>query len=369
MSIDRRELLKAGLAVSAAAALPYASPAEAGFAPRPGAWRNFHVRTRLEIARADGKTQAWIPVPAVNESDWFKSLGSAWTSNGRAALVREPKYAAEMLHVEWTDGEKSPVVEVTSKVAARDRAIDLAKPGRPAPLSAAERDLNTQGTELIPVDGIVKQTSDKIVAHANAETDIEKARAIYEWVVDNTFRDAAVRGCGIGDIVAMLRTGNLGGKCADLNALYVGLARAAALPARDVYGIRVAPSKFGYQSLGTASAVITRAQHCRSEVYLVGFGWVPVDAADVRKVALEEPPANLAIDDPKVAAARAALFGSWETNWLAYNFAHDVALPGSRGPKLGFLMYPQAETAGMRLDCLDPDNLKYTITAKELTSA
>ena len=369
MSIDRRELLKAGLAVSAAAALPHASPAEAGFAPQPGAWRNFQVLTRLEIVKPVGKTQAWIPVPAVNERDWFKSLGSAWTSSGRAALAREPTYGAEMLHVEWPEGERSPIIEVTSRIATRDRAIDLAKPGRAAPLSAAERDRNTQGTELIPVDGIVKQTSDKIVADANAKTDIGKARAIYEWIVDHTYRDAAVRGCGIGDIAAMLRTGNLGGKCADLNALYVGLARAAGLPARDVYGIRVAPSRFDYRSLGTASAVITEAQHCRSEVYLAGFGWVPVDAADVRKVVLEEPPTNLAMDDSKVIAARKVLFGSWETNWLAYNFAHDVALPGSSGPKLGFLMYPQAETASLRLDCLDPENLKYTITAKELTSA
>ena len=367
MSIDRRELLKAGIAISAAVALPNAALAEVDFAPQPGAWRNFQVRTRLEIVKADAKTQAWIPVPAVNERDWFKSLGSEWTSNGRAALVREPKYGAETLHVQWTDGEKSPVVEVTSRIATRDRAIDFAMPGRPAPLSAAEHELNTQGTELIPVDRIVKQTSDKIVA--NAKTDIEKARAVYEWIVDNTFRDAKVRGCGIGDIAAMLRTGDLGGKCADLNALYVGLARAAGVPARDVYGIRVAPSRFGYQSLGAGTEVITKAQHCRSEVYLAGFGWVPVDAADVRKVVLEEPPTNLAIDDPNVVAARKALFGSWEANWLAYNFAHDVALPGSSGPKLGFLMYPQAETAGMRLDCLDADNFKYVITAKELNSA
>ena len=368
MSIDRRKLLKAGLAVSAAAALPNVASAEAGFAPQPKAWRNFQVLTRLEIVKVDGKSQAWIPVPAVNEPDWFRSLGSAWTSNGRAALVPETKYGADMLHVEWAGGERSPVIEVTSRIATRDRSIDLAKPGRAAALSAAERDLDTQGTALIPVDGIVKQTSDQIVAHANAKTDIEKARAIYEWIVDNTFRDAAVRGCGIGDIAAMLRTGNLGGKCADLNALYVGLARAAGVPARDVYGIRIAPSRFGYKSLGANAEGISKAQHCRSEVYLAGFGWVPVDAADVRKVVLEEPPTNLGVDDPKVVAVRKALFGSWETNWLAYNFAHDVALPGSDGAKLAFFMYPQGEIAGMRLDCLDSENFKYTITAKELAA-
>jgi transglutaminase-like putative cysteine protease len=369
MSIDRRELLKAAIAASATAALPRAGHAEAGLAPEPGAWRNFQVVTRIEIVKADGKTQAWIPVPAINEPDWFKSLGSNWTSNGRATLVRDPKYGAAMLHVEWTDGERTPTVEMTSKIAARDRAINFNRPLRPAPLSAAAQELNTQGTALIAIDGIVKQTSDKIIAAANAATDIEKARAIYEWVVDNTFRDAKVRGCGIGDIVAMLRSGNLGGKCADLNALYVGLVRAAGVPARDLYGIRVAPSKFGYKSLGANTEIITNAQHCRSEVYLAGFGWVPVDAADVRKVALEELPGNLSIRDVKVVAARQALFGSCEANWLAYNSAHDIALPGSRGPKLAFLMYPQAETATTRLDCLDQDNFKYTITAKELISA
>lgn len=259
-------------------------------------------------------------MPTVNERGWFKSLGSDWRSNGRVSLARDAKYGAEMLHVQWADDENNPFIEVASKIATRDRATDFAKAGTPVALSAADRALYTQGTELIPIGGIVRETSDRIVANANANaaTDLEKARALYEWIVDNTFRDAKVRGCGIGDIAAMLKAGNLGGKCADLNALYVGLARAAGLPARDLYGIRVAPSKFGYKSLGAGTEVITKAQHCRSEVYLAGFGWVPVDAADVRKVVLEEPPKNLAIDDPKVVAARKTLFGAWEGNWLAY---------------------------------------------------
>lgn len=366
MRFNRRDLLKAGAAVSLTAGLPRLGFAQETFAPQPGAWREFQIVTRLEILNAKGKTQAWIPVPSVNEKDWFKSSPSEWTTNGSASLKQDPKYAAGMVHAEWVDDQTAPLVEVTSTIKVRDRAIDPSKPGQMEPLSAAERKLYVSATELIPTDGIVKETSGKIVT--GAKTDLEKARAIYEWVVENTFRDAKVRGCGIGDIAAMLKSGNLGGKCADINALYVGLARAADLPARDVYGIRVAPSKFGYKSLGAGSATISKAQHCRSEVFLAGFGWVPVDPADVRKVALEEPPANLSIGDPKVVAARKALFGSWETNWLAYNFAHDVALPGANGPKLGFLMYPQAETASMRLDCLDPDNFKYTITSKELTA-
>ncbi|MET0194187.1 MAG: transglutaminase domain-containing protein [Hyphomicrobiaceae bacterium] len=365
--MNRRQVLKAGGALAAATALPNVATAQATFAPTPGAWRNFQTVTRLEIAKPAGEVQAWIPLPAFSAEDWFKPAGSTWTTNAKTAEIkRDAKYNAEMLHVVWAADEKAPLVEVTSKFATRDRAVDLSKPGNAPALSAAEHKLYTSATDLIPVDGIVKETSDKITAGATG--DLDKARRIYEWVVDNTFRNAKTRGCGVGDVAAMLKSGNLNGKCADLNALYVGLARAAGIPARDVYGLRVAPSKFGYKSLGAGSEVVTKAQHCRAEVYLTGFGWVPVDPADVRKVVLEEPPANLPLDDAKVVAARKALFGAWEMNWLAYNVAHDIALPGAKGPKVEFLMYPQSETAAERLDCLDPDNFKYVITAREATA-
>jgi transglutaminase-like putative cysteine protease len=365
MTCDRRELLKGGAALSMAAAFPSIALAQSVFAPRPGAWRTFEIVTRLAVAKPEGKTQACVPLPSVNEADWSRPGGSAWRTNAQTAEIeRDPKYGAEMLHVEWAKAERTPVVEVTSRVTTRDRAIDLTQPGG-ASLTATERKFYLESSDLIPTDGIVQETADRITA--SAHTEIEKARAIYDWIVENTFRDAKVRGCGVGDIAAMLTTGNLGGKCADLNALFVGLARASNLPARDLYGLRVAPSRFGYKSLGAGSEVVTKAQHCRAEVYLTGIGWIPVDPADVRKVMLEEPPGNLALGDAKVAGARNALFGAWEGNWLAYNQAHDIALPGAKGPKLGFLMYPQAETAAAPLDCLDSDTLKYTIKATEVS--
>jgi transglutaminase-like putative cysteine protease len=367
MYFDRRTVLKAGAAMSLSAGLPRLASAHGAFNPQPGAWRTFDVVTRLEIAKPDGKTQAWVPVPSVNEADWFKSLDTTFTSNGRAALKRDAHYGAEFVHVEWKDGEAAPSIQVTSRVSMRDRAVDLSKPRSVAPLSAAQHKFYTDSSELIPTGGIVKQASDRIVA--GARTDLEKVDAIYQWIVDNTFRNPKTRGCGIGDITAMLQSGNLGGKCADLNALYVGLVRAQGIAARDVYGVRVAPSRFGYKSLGAGSEVITKAQHCRAETFIAGHGWIATDPADVRKVVLEEPPGNLAIDNPKVVDARKTLFGAWEGNWLAYNFAHDIALPGSNGPKVAFLMYPQAECGPNRLDCLDPDSLKYTITSKELTAA
>jgi hypothetical protein len=98
MSLHRRAILKGGLAVSALALLPRTS---FGFAPKPQGWRSFQVVTRVELAAVKGKPQAWVPVPAVNEADWFKPLGSSWTSNGTAVAWRDPKYGAELVHATW----------------------------------------------------------------------------------------------------------------------------------------------------------------------------------------------------------------------------------------------------------------------------
>ncbi len=266
------------------------------------------------------------------------------------------------------DGEKAPVFSVTSLFSTQDRAVDLTKPGTdPAKLTSAERNLYLSSTALLPTGGVVGAVSDNITR--GARTDLAKVRAVYDWVVENSYRDANVRGCGSGDVMEMLRTDNFGGKCADLNGLFVALVRASGVPARDVYGVRVAPSRFGFKSLGAGSSNITKAQHCRSEVFLDGHGWVAMDPADVRKVMLEEQQGGLSATDEKVVAARKTLFGAWEGNWLAYNTAHDLRLPGSKAAEAnGFLMYPEVEAGGERRDCLLPDTVAYTITSAERTA-
>ena len=357
--MNRRLFLQSSAAL-AAQSLPW------NYARAAAGWRTFETTTRVEISDAFGVARAWVPMPLEADNDWQKTIGNSWSGNARTArIVHDGKYGMALLYVEWPEKEMNPVVEVTSRFMTRDRAVDFSRPAE-IDLSAAEREFFTAPTELIPTDGIVRKTALDITK--GAKSDVEKARAIYEWIVDNTFRDPKTRGCGVGDVKSLLESGNLGGKCADLNALYVGLARSVGVPARDVYGVRVAPSKYGYKSLGVGTANVTKAQHCRAEFFARGFGWVPVDPADVRKVVLEEPPGNLAVKDEKVVAARTRLFGSWEMNWLAYNTAHDVQLPNAtKAPKKPFLMYVNAQCDGEMRDELEPDSVKYTITARELS--
>ena len=357
--MDRRVFLKSSAAAAAVSALPWRG------AHATPEWQTYEVATRIEIQWPQGTSRVWLPMPLIEDTEWQRNLGSQWTGNAaRAQTLSDGKYGVPMLYAEWSGGA-TPALELTSRFATRDHAVDLSRPRGDAALSAAEQQFFTAPTELIPTDGIVRDTARGIVK--GVDGDVNKARAIYEWVVENTFRDAKVRGCGWGDIKSMLETGNFGGKCGDLNALFVGLARSAGVPARDVYGLRVARSQHGYASLGVGTPNVTRAQHCRAEFFAQGYGWVPVDPADVRKVVLEEPPGKLAMADPKVTAARKRLFGSWEMNWLAYNMGHDIRLPNSSGPTLSYLMYPNGEIGKERLDSLDPDAFKYTITARPVS--
>jgi hypothetical protein len=92
-----------------------------------------------------------------------------------------------------------------------------------------------------------------------------------------------------------------------------------------------------------------------------------VDPADVRKVVLGEQP-GLTMQDELVVTTRRALFGSWEMNWLAYNFAHDLQLPGSSGGPIPYLMYPQGEGDKGRFDSINPDTFAYTLTSREISA-
>jgi transglutaminase-like putative cysteine protease len=360
--MNRRDFLRANSSICAGWALSRAVPVLAD-TPSAGEWRTFEVVTRVELLKPDGISHIWLPAPLIHNTPYQKTISARFKAEGgTAALSKDKQTALGIVSAKYAAGV-NPALTLTSRVALKNYSVDLSSPTTTPPASQAELDYFLQPSQYVPTDGIVKQTALK--ATAGATTDIQKARAIYEWVVENTFRNPKVRGCGRGDIRFMLESGDMGGKCADLNALYVGLARSVGLPARHVYGLRLAKSDRGYKSLGLATDIATKGQHCRAEVYLREHGWVPVDPADVRKVALEEPPGNRPLSDEVVSRARDQLFGSWEMNWMAYNYGHDVDLPGSTGKPLVYFMYPQAETAEGRIDPFDPDNFKYEITVKE----
>lgn len=361
--MNRRTFLSSTGALCAGVALIKTAPDWAETFAATG-WRTFEVTTKVEMLKPIGPCRIWLPAALISHTPYQRTIFNRFAADGgEVRLHQEKRDALGIVSATFPPNTK-PTLTLTSRVLLKNYSVDLSSRIRVQSASPTELDYFLQPSRHVPTDGIVKDTALK--ATVGATTDMDKARAIYEWVVKNTFRDPKIRGCGRGDIRFMLESGDMGGKCADLNALYVGLARSVGLPARHVYGLRIAKSDLGYRSLGIATDKATKGQHCRVEVYLREHGWVPVDPADVRKVVLEEPPGNRLLSDELVSRAHDRLFGSWEMNWMAYNYAHDVELPGSTGNPVVYFMYPQAETSEGRVDPFDPDTFKYEITAREI---
>jgi transglutaminase-like putative cysteine protease len=363
--MDRRTFFTATAAFGGIAALGTlawrTSSTVATATPTPApAWRRFKIEVEAVPSVASGPLKLWLPLPMQTPYQRVRSVRFAPGGAADSGYFSDEIYRAPMIYATWNEGSAISPTRVVYDVETADRTADLAAATkqRSAALDPSLA-LYLKPTPHMPLDGVVKESAEKMVA--GKSTPVEKGRAIYDWIVDNTFRDPKVKGCGIGDIRFMLESGNLGGKCADLNALFVGLARAVGLPAREVYGIRVAKSR-QFKCLGANSSDISKAQHCRAEFHVAGAGWIPVDPADVRKAVLEE---KLDIGDPKIKALRERLFGSWEMNWIAYNSARDFTLPNGPKEPFNFLMYPEAEHGSAWLDGVDPQVFKYKITTTE----
>lgn len=296
------------------------------------------ITYRITLPKDIQSAALWIPVPAVAEYQQVTALRHKG-DYAEAGVFTESVHGAPAVHARWQRTGENSGIHVTAVVETRDRDTALVPSAGVGEIPEAVA-VFLAPTAHIPTDGIVRQRAEEITRGMTGA--VERARALYDWVIENTHRDFEIAWCGTGDVKAMLESGNLCGKCVDINSLLVALARAAGIPAREIFGIRAGPSRLG-PTLGRAGD-ITNAQHCKGEVYLVGLGWRPLDPADVVKLTDEKQPPEL------VKHAREYLFGKAEGNWVAFNHGRDFLLnpPSASGP-VNYFMYPYGESDGKPL--------------------
>jgi transglutaminase-like putative cysteine protease len=180
---------------------------------------------------------------------------------------------------------------------------------------------------LVPLDDKIRGWSAEVIAQAHAQTDLEKARAIYNHVVSTVKYDKSGKGWGRGDIyyACDARRGN----CTDFHAIFIGYARAAGIPARFSIGFPLPKDR------GTGKIA---GYHCWAEFYAQGIGWIPVDASEAAK-------------DP---ARREYFFGDLDENRIQFSTGRDLVLvPKQAGEPLNYFVYPYAESDGKPLDGIE----------------
>ena len=322
----------------------------------PADWRTYEISTTVTVKAATGQTRLWLPLPLNQDTLFQRTLGHSWDGNPKMSSMRRlPDGDLEVFHSEWSDGSEAHF-QIKTLVTTADRHFDITK----RTIAPEREDIlrrNLQSSQLIPNDGLAHQLGERIVGRI--KDPVAQAKAIYDWVVDNTIYDTALPGCGNGNINQQLIRGQYGGRSADINGLFVAICRAIGIPARCVYGLRVGPSRL-FRSLGLNGEDATRAQHVRAEFYVPGFGWIPVNPSDVRRAVAME---GLSDRDSKLQSLRKILFGVWEMNWIAFNVGTDVELPG-RQTRIPFLLLPQLEAEGKLRDGTDPAGFAYTIKAR-----
>lgn len=173
-------------------------------------------------------------------------------------------------------------------------------------------------TTLVPLDRSVRETASGMVG--DAKDPLDKARAIYDWLLENiTYLSTTrgIEGAGHGNLLFVLSEKK--GNSIDLAAAFVGLCRGAGIPARSVVGARIPLS---------AETTPIRDYEGWAEFYLEGFGWVPVDPASGLS--------NL--------SRRSYFFGALDENRLVISIGRDLVLaPPQAGGPLNYFVIPYWE--------------------------
>ena len=316
----------------------------------PSDWRTYEITTTINLKGRSGPLKLWLPLPLNQDTLYQRTLGHSWAGNpANAGMRRLPDGNLEVFHCEWPDSSEARL-QLTTLVTTADRHFDVTKrtiaPDREDILRS-----NLQASQLIPNDGLAFQLGERIIGRI--KDPVAQAKAIYDWVVDNTVYDPSLDGCGTGDVRRQLISGQYGGRSADINGLFVAICRAVGIPARCVYGLRTGSSRL-FRSLGVSGDDVSRGQHVRAEFYIPGYGWIPVDPSDVRRaISLEV----LSDRDSKLISLRKVLFGVWEMNWIAFNVGTDIVLPGQNA-SIPFLLHPQFEFAGSRREAAPPYSIR-----------
>ena len=290
--------------------------------------RNFEFEYKAvvkDIPAGTQKVEVWIPVP--HDDDWQQIRSLRVESPGHYDIATGP-LGNRMLHLTIAQ-PKDATIPVTMQFEAirREHIQTRLTQATGGDLPKENLAQYLKPDRLVPLDDKIRGWAREVVDQANAKTDLEMARAIYNHIVATVKYDKTGKGWGNGDIyyACDARRGN----CTDFHAIFIGYSRALGIPARFAIGFPL-PADHGAGKIA--------GYHCWAEFYAKGIGWVPVDASEAAK-------------NP---AKREYFFGAHDENRVELSRGRDVVLsPRQHGDPLNYFIYPYAEVDGQKYTAFD----------------
>jgi transglutaminase-like putative cysteine protease len=304
-----------GTAVLAAFSGSPASPVES--APQT---RTVEITYSAQVSSIPANTkriEIWLPYPQSDNNQ--KVLKGKVSSPAPSKILTDPQYGNKIVHIDVKNPEVTNIPVTMVFTVRRNEYVHNSFSEVTNGAAASEENLDRwlQPDRLVPLDKRIQELSATVVA--GKTTGLDKARAIYDYVIANMTYDKTPAGCCNGDIIWACDAKR--GNCSDFHSLFIGLARAAGIPAKFEIGLPVADKPTG--DIG--------GYHCWAEFYLKGYGWVPIDASEAWK-------------DP---AKKDFFFGALDANRVQFSVGRDLTLATPQtGPPLNYFIYPYVEVDG-----------------------
>lgn len=284
--------------------------------------------------------QLMVPLPPSNAQQIvltrdISAVPSQVLSLSRVA--REPKYGNEFWAVTLNEASKvEQQISFRYKVLRHPhRSEDWTQQSK-ADYDKGERDalqLYLKADKRVPIEGeLITQLRKELPKEAQKPT--EKAKAIFDYVVDHMEYKKVGSGWGQGD--TYWACSQKYGNCTDFHALLTSMARAEGIPTQFGIGFPIPTDR----SEGEISGY-----HCWLELYLPKLGWTPVDASEAKK-------------HPE---QRALLFGQHPADRILFSQGRDLELPGMKGPALNYFIFPYVEREGKMVKDLVNTQFRYRL--------
>ncbi|MFD2570830.1 transglutaminase-like domain-containing protein [Spirosoma soli] len=279
-----------------------------------------------DIPTGAKKVDLWIPVP---HDSPFQRITNLVINSPYPYQIDTLAYGNRLVHIRIASPQKTSfTVDMRFTALRKEHIQERLQGNNPPETASSQPDMNRwlQPDRLVPIDGNVKRWAQDVIDKANAKTDLEKARAIYNHIIATVKYDKTGTGWGRGDIyyACDVRRGN----CSDFHAIFIGYCRAVGIPARFAIGFSLPTERPAGQISG---------YHCWAEFYLNGVGWVPIDASEAAK-------------NP---AKREYFFGAHDENRIEFTIGRDLTLYPQQQEPLNYFIYPYVEADGKPLTTVD----------------
>jgi transglutaminase-like putative cysteine protease len=221
-------------------------------------------------------------------------------------MLKEKKYDNTVLYLELSPEHSGKKVELIYDVTRQEK-----EPYEENSSPTIYLDANI----LMPVGDRFKTLADSIIGSKGSDSNIMRARALYDYVIDN-MRYIKAGKYGTGD--AVYACDALTGNCTEFHSLFISLARSAGIPSRFAVGAAI-PSDRDEGGID--------GYHCWAEFFAEGKWW-PVDISEANKYT----------------ALATYYFGRHPANRIEFTRGRDLIMePGPKSGPINFLAYPVME--------------------------